>query len=148
MRTISSLILAPDAESHLLAALLVLNAVVTVQNPDARRRIPLPEFLDNGEAALAGVLVTAVTLETSGKMAMARAARTPADKPIVAAVARRLPDGSIRLALSGVGTLPGLVEPEMLGDLNPPGDFRGSTAYRRDMANVLSQRVLDELEAS
>lgn len=146
MRTISSVILTPDAESQLVAALLAADAKVSIQNVKGKQQIPLADFLQDVGGSLAGGLVTAMTLDTSGQMAAARVARTPADKPIVAAVARRGADGSIWLALCGVDKTPVLIEPHELDSLNPPADFRGSTAYRKQMALVLSRRVLDELE--
>jgi CO/xanthine dehydrogenase FAD-binding subunit len=148
MRTISSVVLAPDWESHLLAALLVCDAALTLQSSQGRRQIALADVLSGGETVLAGELLTAVTLHTDGSIAAARVARTPADKPIVAAAARRLPDGTVRLALCGVAAQPMLVEPEQVTGLNPPGDFRGSGEYRLEMAKLLSARVLESLEAA
>jgi CO/xanthine dehydrogenase FAD-binding subunit len=148
MRTISSVILTADWESHLLAALLACDASVTVQDRQGRRQVSLGDFLDDIQGALAGGLITTVTLQTDGRMAAARVARTPADKPIVAAVARQLSNGAVRAALSGVARVPVLVDPARLDQLSPPGDFRGSTAYRLEMAKVLMQRVLDELETA
>ncbi|MBL8153761.1 MAG: FAD binding domain-containing protein [Anaerolineae bacterium] len=148
MRTISSVILSADCESQLLAALLACDAIVTVQDVQGRRQVSLGDFLDDTQVALAGGLITAVTLQTDGRMAASRVARTPADKPIVAAAARRLGDGTLRAALSGVASVPVLVDPAEVDRLSPPGDFRGSSAYRLDMAKVLMQRVLGELESA
>ena len=73
-------------------------------------------------------------------------ARTPADAPIVAAVARRTPDQQTLLALCGVAQTPVLVDPDDVADsIDPPGDFRGSAEYRRAMALTLTQRVLEEI---
>jgi CO/xanthine dehydrogenase FAD-binding subunit len=76
---------------------------------------------------------------------VARTARTRADRPIVAAVARRTPDGQRRLALTGVAAVPVLVAPtpDAADGLEPPGDFRGSTEYRRALAGVLARRALE-----
>lgn len=148
MRTISSVILTADRESHLLAALLACAAIVTVHDGQGKRQVALEEFLGDVQGVLAGGLVTAVTLQTDGRMAAARVARTPADKPIVAVAVRRRGDGSIRAALSGVASVPVLVDPAAVDRLSPPGDFRGSSAYRLEMAQVLMQRVLGELEAA
>ena len=93
-----------------------------------------------------GGVVTAVSLNIIGKTASDRVARTPADKPIVAALARLGDDGKVRLALCGVNNMPVLVDPDNVkAAINPPHDFRGSTEYRRQMAATLTQRVLSEV---
>lgn len=148
MRTISSVILTADWESHLLAALLACDAVITATNGQDVRQFSMGDFLGNAQDVLAGGLITAVSLQTDGRMAAARVARTPADKPIVAVAARQRSDGAIRAALSGVASLPVLVDPSAVNRLSPPGDFRGSSVYRLEMAKVLMQRVLVELESS
>jgi putative selenate reductase FAD-binding subunit len=143
MRTIGSIIVNPISESRLLAALLTFEARVAVQSLDGRLDLSLPEFLAG--LPLPGSLVTSVTIQTEGDTAHASAARTPADAPIVAAVARRAPNGQIYLALCGVAPTPVLVNPAQTQDLQPAGDFRGSSAYRQHMATVLSNRVLSQL---
>jgi carbon-monoxide dehydrogenase medium subunit len=96
----------------------------------------------------------------------AHIARTPADEPIVAAIAGvRLEDGivqEVRVALTGVW--PELVRlaeapAQLVGgpldevriqavaeavqeEVEPRGDFRGSVAYRQAMAGVLTRRAL------
>jgi CO/xanthine dehydrogenase FAD-binding subunit len=88
-------------------------------------------------------IVTAVAIETGGATSAARTARTPADKPIVVAVARVGADGRRRIALAGVATTPVLVDE--IDDLDPPGDFRGSGQYRRELARVLVSRAIEEV---
>ncbi len=80
-----------------------------------------------------------------GVTASDRVARTSADKPIVAVLGRKRPDGRTLLALCGVAATPILVEPDQLSSLNPPADFRGSSEYRREMAVLLAGRVLNTL---
>lgn len=141
MRALADLLLKPEADSALLAALLVCDAVVTVQSLSDARAVALDEYLaERGDG-----LPTGVQLRIDGAFAEARVGRTPGDRPIVAAVARRAADGTIRLALCGVASKPVLVEPGALESLDPPGDFRGSSAYRKAMAAVLSQRVLSQV---
>lgn len=128
-----------DAESELLAALLVHEAVVHVQSRDRSGALSLEAFLD-GLPLEPGHLVTAVALRTDGITAAARTARTPADRAIVAAFARTVQDGR-RIALTGVAPRPVLVQPGE--ELDPTGDFRGSSEYRRALAGVLITRVLE-----
>ena len=50
-----------------------------------------------------------------------------------------------RVALTGVAATPVLVDPSALDSLDPPGDFRGSPEYRREVAGVLTKRVIAQL---
>lgn len=145
MQTIGSIMLKADAESRLLAALLALDARLTIQTLSSVSEVGLADFLADGETGLNSGIITAVTVANDGRTATAHVGRTPADKPIVAAVARRVADGEIRLALAGVARTPILIAASDIEQLEPPGDFRGSSAYRKQMAMVLSQRVLSEV---
>ena len=137
--TLGGCVATGDAESELLAALLVHEAVVHVDSNRAADAIAL-EALLAGLPLEPGHVVTSVALRTDGSTAAAHTARTPADKAIVAAFARTVQDGRL-VALSGVARTPVLVEPGE--ELHPPGDFRGSSEYRRALADVLIKRVLE-----
>ncbi len=139
LATVGGTIGAAWSDSLILAALLVHDASVHFADG---RSVELSEVLDDGLAA--SELIVAIDVQTSGRTAVARTGRTPGDDPIVAAVARSTDDG-IRLALCGVGRTPQLVGIDDLDRLQPPSDFRGSSAYRRHLARVLSARVLEEL---
>lgn len=143
--TIGGAVAVADWESEFLTALLVLDSDVNVQTPQGHRVYALAEFLSDVPNALDGGLITSITLATPGMTASDRVARTPADNPIVAATARRDLLGRIHLALSGVASTPLLVVPDDVANLNPPADFRGTSAYRRQMAVLLSKRVLAAL---
>ncbi len=146
--TIGGVVAGADPESELLAALLIFEAEVHLQTRAGLKRLALSDFLRDVPAALDGGLISAVSLKTGGKTASERVARTPADKPIVAALARLDDDGQLRLALCGVAKTPALVEPEGIkAAINPPGDFRGSCEYRRQMAATLTKRVVNQLSA-
>ncbi len=147
--TLGGTIAAPRKSSELLAALLVLEAEVKVQTLSDTKNIPLTEFLRDIPTALGGGIITAVSMGTMGKTASARVARTPADAPIVAALARIVDHNQIKLALCGVANTPVLVDPENVkAAINPGGNFRGSPTYRRQMAATLVQRVIAELKES
>ena len=54
-------------------------------------------------------------------------------------------DRAPMIALTGVGPVPRVYGGHDIEHLDPPGDFRGTSAYRRHLADVLSARVLAEL---
>ncbi len=146
--SVGGIVVGASKESELLAALLVFEAEVQIQSTHGSKRLPLTDFLRDGPAALDGGIVTAVSLATTGKTASARVGRTPADQPIVAAVARLDPNGKLHLALCGVAHTPVLVDPHNVkAAVNPLGDFRGSSEYRRHMAATLAERVMGEVSS-
>lgn len=147
--TIGGTVASPYKDSELIATLLVFDTEVKVQTSDDTKKIPLVDFLLDVPTALNGGLVTSISLASMGKTASARVGRTPADRPIVAALARLGEDGKIRLALTGVANTPVLVDSDNVkAAINPSGDFRGSTEYRRQMAATLAKRVVDELSGA
>lgn len=140
LATVGGTIAAGGADSLLLAALLVHDATVELAGMG-------PQLLSVLQVigVPASTFITAVTIDAAGEGADARTGRTPADTPIVAALGRRAPDG-LRLALTGVADRPVLVDPAApTVEIHPPGDFRGSTAYRLELARVLAGRVVEEL---
>lgn len=141
--TLGGVIAAAHRESELLAALLVHDAALTVETVSGTQTLSLADFLAQTDRQPG--IITAVTIATGGKTGHARVARTPLDTAIVAAHARRDNDGTLRLALTGVGTTPSLVAPGAIDTLAPPGDFRGSSEYRQEMATILARRALAQL---
>ncbi len=168
--TIGGIIATGDPLSYLLIALLALDAQVHLRLPDPAT-VSLDRILDAPRKFLDGGLITGVTaLSADGApgVAMARVARTPRDKPIVAVAVRVTRDGDlcggVRIALAGVADRPicaykvedrlkgqpfdkGLVDvavTNLLEDLDPPSDFKGSSEYRCEMAAVLTRRALLE----
>lgn len=138
--TLGGTLAAADWESELYAALLVHEAVVTVQSTQGERHFSLA---DEWRLA-AGELITAVLVKTSGKTAAERVVRTPADKPIVAVVGRVTQD-QLLLAVCGVDQRPLIINPDDLSHLDPPSDFRGSATYRGEMVKILVSRVMRKL---
>lgn len=130
-------------ESALLAGFLACDAVAVTVGGDGTHEITVSELLGR-PGVIGSRLVTAVRLTVDGPAAVHATARTPADRPIVACVARRSGSG-VRLAASGVAATPVVVDD--VTRLSPPGDFRGSTDYRRHLASVLSSRALAEIGA-
>ena len=154
-RALSSLRIAP----LWVTALSALGATVTVEGDEGKEEVSLAEA---GSAR-----PDALHVEMDGlRWGEAHVARTPADEPIVAAVAAVRLDGDVvqeaRVALTGVWQqVVGLAEaPDQLvgkrldddairavaeaveREVEPKGDFLGSEPYRRAMAGVLTRRAL------
>lgn len=138
--TIGGLIVTANPESELLAGLLAHGATLTLADVEGPEKRDLADILASGPG---DAIVTKVHVETGGVTAAVRTGRTPGDRPIVAAVARRAEDGTTRLAMCGVADIPVLVDD--VAGLSPRGDFRGSSQYRHHLARVLAGRVLEEL---
>lgn len=150
MATIGGCVAGADPSSELLATLLVHDARVESVTNEGGRTVDLSALLLDS-AQLARGVITSISIATDGVTAAARTGRTVADRPIVAAVARRDGNGETRLALTGVDVAPVLMTAangsyeEAIRILDPPGDFRGSNEYRRELAVVLAKRVLEEI---
>lgn len=141
MSTVGGTVAAADPESELFAALLAFEAMVTIESLAGRSSFPLAA----ARRLAAGELITAVSIRADGQAAAERVSRTPADKPILAVIGRRDATGVTHLALCGVAPRPILATLDELAALDPPADFRGSAEYRRYLAVLLSQRVLQAL---
>ncbi len=137
-------------ESEFLATLLACDARVTLARSRGEREIHLDALLAD-RRLLRGQIIVRVCIAGDGLVAAARTARTPADNPIVSAVACRAANG-VRLALSGVAARPMLSSTPIRSGadatawaerLDPPADFRGSSAYRRALAVTLARRAVE-----
>ncbi len=138
LATIGGVVVERHAESELLAALLAHDAAVAFVNGNGAHVCSLDDALAD-PSLLHGAIVTGVEARIDGHAAAARTGRTPFDAPIVAVVGRRRPDGSVIAAATGVASTPHVIGDP--GGLEPPGDFRGSTEYRRHLAVELAARV-------
>ena len=136
--TIGGTVAASEPDSELLTALLALHAQIDVATADGPRRVDLGGFYEVDVPAV----IVSIEVPTGGQTVAERTGRTPMDRPIVCAVAHRSADGDLRLALGGVAPRPVLVDPTDVSQLDPPGDFRGSSEYRRHLASVLTERAL------
>jgi CO/xanthine dehydrogenase FAD-binding subunit len=142
--TVGGTVATGSPDSELLAGFLAFAARVTLARAGGVTETLALEELLSGGASLDGAIITSVTIDSTGQAAAARTGRTPADTSIVAVVGRRVDSGS-RLAATGVAGSPILIDPAHLDALDPPGDFRGSSEYRRHLAGTLVHRVLEEL---
>lgn len=147
------------ADSELLAALLTLNAEVTMEGASPES-LSLSEYLSEAEHPPG--LITAVRIRwEDGKGRSVRVARTPADYPIVSVTLWQALDKRPSLAATGIDARPiRLTAAESVlsatfdeqaieraaeaaaSHARHPGDFRGSAAYRAEMVAVLTRRVL------
>ncbi len=143
LSTVGGCVATAEVESELLATFLVYRASVRIASSSGASVVPLGDLLADPERH-AGEVITHVEIETGGYAAAARVGRTPSDTPIVAAVARRDPEGNILVAFAGVATAPVLAE--STEELVPPDDFRGSSDYRKSMAEILGQRVREAVK--
>ena len=148
------------ADSELLAALLVMDATLTIENK-GKAIVPLYDYLAEKREGL----ITSVSINASaGNGSSHRVARTPADYPIVSITCWQPPGETPRLAATGIAERPfrlskaemalkdGLSETAVDAATQAAkkacthtGDFRGDSNYRAEMAAVLTKRALLEL---
>lgn len=150
------------AESELLAALLVLDASLTLWQPE----MILYSLQDYLSGELSGLISALSFPIEAGKGRQQRVARTPKDTPIVSVCAWQPENGPLRLAATGIAAYPlrltaaeaaladGLSAPAIQqaaakakAACRHPGDFRGDAAYRAEMTAVLCRRVCTALPA-
>ena len=148
LATVGGLLAKASGDSVLLAALLAHETRVELAGPgDAGpSERSLADLLAAGVPS--GSLITAVTVDPSGRTATASTGRTPADVPIVSAYGRHADgtDSRLMLALTGVADHPVLADADdPTAGLDPAGDFRGSRQYRLHLATTLTARVVEEL---
>jgi CO/xanthine dehydrogenase FAD-binding subunit len=132
----------PDSE--LLAALLVMEARIRFAGPMFSEDVDLADYL--AERNPTKGLIISVTLSwQDGRGAAERVARTPADYAIVSVTAWQPSSGATRLAATGVSPRPKrltLAATAARDSATHSGDFRGDAAYRSEMLEVLTRRVL------
>ncbi len=156
--TVGGVIASRMPDSEFLAALLALDATISLRLP-APETITLAAWLADDDRP-PGLITDCLVYWPNGAAATERVARTPADQPIVSVTAWRPDNGPIRLAATGVGPRPmhlnaaesaaneGRLDEAAAAAraaASHPGDFRGDAAYRAEMAAVLTRRVLAAL---
>jgi carbon-monoxide dehydrogenase medium subunit len=157
--TVGGIVASRLADSEFLASLLVLDAEITLLDQTSRN-FEIADYLTAVHRPTG--LITEVTIPWhSGSGASSRVARTPADYPIVSVTIFKPSQGDARLAVTGIDLRPvrveeaeqalasGAVAEEVAQAAKDrtrhPGDFRGDTRYRAEMAFVLTKRLLGEI---
>lgn len=157
--TVGGMVASRLADSEFLSSLLVLDAEIKLLN-QARRNIRMSDYLSATHRPDGLIMEVAIPWR-SGIGASVRVARTPADYPIVSVTIFKPDQGDPRLAATGIdhrpvrlekaeqalisGSAAGQVAMAAKNRARHPGDFRGDSKYRAEMAFVLTKRLLGEI---
>ena len=137
LATVGGLIASADSDSELLAALLLLDGAVTVAASSGERTLALGSLLTTRVAP--GEIIMHITVDPTKTIVSERTVRTGMDRAIVAVVGALGADGAVTLAATGMSGTPVVFDDP--AKLVPLSDFRGSSAYRSQLATVLTARV-------
>lgn len=132
--TVGGVIATAAYDSELYAALLALAADVVIHGRAGDVCRPLADL-----GPIDGIITEVLVAQRNGRSGQARVARTPSDRPIVAALAVRDEAGT-RTALCGLAARPVLDGTP----LDPPNDVRGSAEYRLAGVEIVRQRAWSE----
>lgn len=145
--TVAGALVSADGRSSFAAAMLALDAKVTVISEQSSV-ISLAEYW----ALRPHGLITLVSIPLNMKFAYEQVARTPADVPIVCAALAQWKSGRTRLALGGYGANPLLamdgteadgIEAAAKNAFHEANDQWASAEYRMDVAATLAKRCLE-----
>jgi CO/xanthine dehydrogenase FAD-binding subunit len=148
--TLAGTLVSSDGRSPFAAALLALDAKITVQGSSVIV-MGMGEFLPLRPKGL----ITAITLPAQTKFAFEYVSRTPADKPIVSAALALWPSGRARLVIGGFGKSPSLamdgtesagVDSAARNACHEAADDFASADYRMDVAATLAKRCLAAIQ--
>ena len=150
--TLAGTLVAADGRSPLATLMLALDAGVILL--PGEQQVPLGDLLPLRGEWLPKRLISKITIPTNVRLAYESVARTPADRPLVCAVAAIWPSGRTRVALGGFGAAPLLafdgteaqgVEIAARSAYTQAGDTWASADYRADVAGVLAGRCVRRL---
>lgn len=156
--TLAGTIIAADGRSPITAVLMALDAELEMvgKNKDLEK-IRLGDFLPLRDEKLKGKLVTRIIIPSQTQVAYHYSARSPADRPIVAAVVSQWSSGRTRVVMAGFGDQPVLVldgpdadgaESAARDAYSKAGDQWASAEYRADVAAALVLRCLNQISES
>jgi carbon-monoxide dehydrogenase medium subunit len=151
--TIGGNVCSSDPTNHLPPLFVALGADFTVAGPDGERTVPAQDFFLGVymTAAGPGELLTKITVPPGRNDGFASVAIGVDGTCIVNAAASM--NGGVRVALGCVGATPVVVEaPDAEGvgaavrdsDIDPPSDVHASSDYRRQLAEVVAARAVEQ----
>jgi CO/xanthine dehydrogenase FAD-binding subunit len=150
MASVAGTLVSDDGRSPFAAALLALDAALTIHPgpEDTSIGAILPLRGDN----LKGKLITSISLSTAPRFGFEYVARSPADRPVLIVALAQWESGRTRIALGGWGSAPALLidgrDPSGAADaaenaLLSATDQWASAEYRTDAAITLINRLLE-----
>jgi CO/xanthine dehydrogenase FAD-binding subunit len=154
MGTVAGTLVTSDGRSPFATVMLALHARVTLLNGGSTT-VSLGDFLLMRGELLRGKLITSIEIPLNTAIAFESIARTPDDKPIVCAALARWPSRRTRLVIGGWGASPvvALDGSEASGiaaaarsAAHDAVDQWASSEYRSDVAAVLAQRCLEQMQ--
>jgi CO/xanthine dehydrogenase FAD-binding subunit len=149
--TVAGALVAGDGRSPLAVAMLALDVQLSLLPGD--EKLSFGDLLPLRASRLRQRLITAIQLPLKAHLVYEQVARTPADRPIVAAALAQWPAGRTRLALGGWGAAPVLAMdgPEAAGleiaarnACHEAGDEWASAEYRQEVGAVLALRCAEQ----
>jgi CO/xanthine dehydrogenase FAD-binding subunit len=152
--TVAGALVSADGRSTFAAALLALDAKLTLQPND--EEILLGNCLPLREQTLRGKLITSVSIPLQVKFSFDYISRTPADKPIACVALAQWPSGRTRVAVGGYGKSPLLamdgtesegIETAARNAFHEADDEWGSAEYRMDVAATLARRCMQAIQS-
>ena len=150
--TVAGTLVAADGRSPFAAAMLALDAQLTLQPGD--EMMSYGNLLPLRGEALAGKLITEIAITTNVKLSYHYVARTPADLAVVGLALAAWPSGRTRLAVSGFGRAPALaldgqdasgLETALENVLSEASDQWASAEYRLEAGRALLKRAVAEV---
>jgi CO/xanthine dehydrogenase FAD-binding subunit len=160
MATVAGRLVTADGRSPLAAVLLAMDSELTWEPGEVMTGLgdwlPLREIMASGTGKKPGLVITSVKWPARMAVAFQYVARTPADKPIVCVGVAGWSSGRRRVAIGGYGQAPllamdgpeaGGAEEAVKDAYSQAGDEWASADYRQEMAVVLTQRCLQELDS-
>jgi CO/xanthine dehydrogenase FAD-binding subunit len=151
--TVAGALVSGDGRSPFLMAMMALDAQLVWQPGDVKQA--LGEFVPLRADKRPGLLISEIDFSLQVKLAYEYAARSPADKPVVAVAVGSWSSGRTRIVVGGYGTAPitALDGEELDGAeevveyaLISAQDQWASAEYRQDAAKALVRRCLDSLK--
>lgn len=153
--TLAGTYITADGRSPITCVLLALDAELEmVGKNNQAESILLGDFLPMRNKKLEGRLFTRITIPSQTKIVYNYVARSPADRPIVAAAVSQWASGRTRVVLAGYGDQPVMVldgtdeegaEAAARDAYSQAGDQWATAVYRSETASALVRRSLDQI---